>query len=265
MSNRPIGVFDSGVGGLTVLSKLQEALPNESVIYVGDTANLPYGGKSPKELLKHCRDIIKFLRGHNIKAAVLACGTTSSTVYEDLVAECPDIPLVDVIRPGVLACSKMASINPGLRLGMIATSATIKSGLFERMLKAQNPTLSFSSKVCPMFVPMVEAGIIESPITQWAAESYVGCWRNKIDALVLGCTHYPLLTNVLSKTLDNVEFINLAAYTVQALKDILTTTGSLNDGSHAPVCKYYVSGEPEAFNKTARFILPGGPDAVKII
>ena len=265
MTNRPIGIFDSGVGGLTVLMEVKKTLPNESVVYVGDTANVPYGSKTHDQLLGYGRNIIKFLRSKNVKAVVLACGTTSSTVYEELVSECPDIPLVDVIRPGVKACVELADQHPGLRLGLIATTATIKSGLFEKLLKHERPDIKLLTQACPLFAPMVEAGVTHSPVAEWAAEAYLGNWRDSIDALVLGCTHYPLLTDALKKALGtDIRFVNLASHTAYALKAQLAATGSLNDNCTPPSYEYYVSGNPDAFNKTAGYLTDSCPGAVKI-
>ena len=248
----PIGIFDSGVGGLTVLAEIQKALPNESIIYVGDTANAPYGGKSNEELLQLGRRIIKFLLTQDVKAVVLACGTTSSTVYEQLVSEYPGIPLVDAIRPGVQACVELTTP----RIGLIATVATIRSGLFAKLLNTKRPDISLLTQACPLYAPMVEAGTTQGPIAKWATETYVSGWRGKIDALVLGCTHYPLLADTLTDVLGtDVQFINLATHTTQALKAQLAATGSFNEGETPPDYKFYVSGPPGAFNKTARFLL----------
>ena len=263
MTERPIGIFDSGVGGLTVLAKVKETLPNESIIYVGDTANAPYGGKSREALLSHARDIIRFLKNHDAKAVVLACGTTSSTVFQQLSDENPDIPLVDVIRPGVKACIGLTSQNPGLKLGLIATAATIKSGLFAKMLQEQG--IPILAQACPLFAPMVEAGVNSGPIAEWAAEAYIGEWRSRINALVLGCTHYPLLADALTKTLgSDIKLINLASHAAEALKIKLAEADCLNVGSAPPTYRYYVSGEPDTFNKTARFLLGKSPGATKI-
>jgi len=289
---RPIGIFDSGVGGLTVLEKINEVLPNESIVYIGDTANAPYGGKSPESLLKHARDIIKFLRTKNVKAIVLACGTTSSTVYEQLTHENPDIPMVDVIRPGAMACIEMAAMSNAsdsalqsctiqhsskpqdnkkpLRLGLIATAATIKSGLFAHIIKSHNPNIQILTQACPLFAPMVEAGVTDNHIAKWAAEAYIGHWRGKIDALVLGCTHYPLMTNTLSSILgQDIQYINLATHTAQALKAKLAiTTHKMTDitvqGATAQSISFYVSGEPDSFNKTAGCLLGKSLNAEKI-
>ena len=253
-NNAPIGIFDSGVGGLTVLAKIQEILPGESLIYVGDTANAPYGGKSHDELLGHGRDIIRFLRRQNVKAIVLACGTTSSTVYQQLVDENPGVPLVDVVRPGVEVCAKLADENPGLRIGLIATAATIRSGLFAKLLKAHG--VSVVMQACPMFAPMVEAGVTFGPVARWVAETYVGSWRSNVDALVLGCTHYPLLEETLGDVLGaGTQFINLAESTAQALKTRLAMAGCLNDGSTPPGYQFCVSGDPVVFSNTARLLL----------
>ncbi|MCL2527204.1 MAG: glutamate racemase [Defluviitaleaceae bacterium] len=259
--NRPIGIFDSGVGGLTVLAKIHELLPNESTIYVGDTANAPYGGKTPEALLGHGRDIINFLCSQNVKAVVFACGTTSSTVYEQLVAEFPQLPLVDVIRPAAKACIEMKQS----RLGIIATAATIKSGLLAQLIKTKRPSMQIKTQACPLFMPMVEAGITHNHLAKWAAETYVGHWKGEIDALVLGCTHYPLLTDVLTGLLGkNIQYINLATYTAQALSQGLAAANGLSIDKTQAVHKYYVSGEPDTFNKTAHFILGSNPYAEKI-
>lgn len=255
-ANTPIGIFDSGVGGLTVLAKVQQALPGESIIYVGDTANAPYGGKSYDELLQHARDIINFLRGQGVKAVVLACGTTSSTVYRQLVKEYPDIPLIDVIRPGVNACVELASQNPDLRIGLIATAATVNSGLFAKLLTDEKPDTSLLTQACPLFAPMVEAGVTHGLIAKWAVEAYIDSWRGNVDALVLGCTHYPLLSGTLSSVLGaDVQLIDMATHATQALKAQLIAVGCLHDGDSLPYSKFYVSGNPDNFNKTARFIL----------
>lgn len=265
VKHSPIGIFDSGVGGLTVLAEVQKVLPSESIVYVGDTANAPYGGKSYDELLRHARDIIGFLMRQGVKAVVLACGTTSSTVYEQLVAEFPDIPLVDVVRPGVRACVELTTQNPGTRIGLTATAATIKSGLFAKLLKAERPNVSLLAQACPMFAPMVEAGVTHGPIAKWAVETYVKAWRGNIDAVVLGCTHYPLLADTLAEVLSaDVQLINLAAHTAQALKSQLAAIDSLSGGSSPPERKFYVSGDPDMFNKTAKFLLRRELEAVKM-
>ncbi|MCL2362849.1 MAG: glutamate racemase [Defluviitaleaceae bacterium] len=255
--NRPIGIFDSGVGGLTVLAKIKEVLPNESLIYFGDTANVPYGGKTPEQLLKYGQDIVRFLRSHDVKAVVMACGSTSSSVYNELAMENPDLLLVDVIRPGVKACVEMGLRN----IGFIATATTIKSGLFGRLLKKQSPNADLLTKACPMFALMVEAGVTHGPVAKWVVETYIGQWRGKIDALVLGCTHYPLLTDILSPVLGgDIQYIDLATHTAQALKSRIR----LNNGDTIPQYEYFVSGDAAAFSKTAHFLMQGDLSVAQI-
>jgi len=182
-----------------------------------------------------------------------------------LAEECPDIPLVDVIRPGVNACVELIGQNPGFRIGLIATAATVKSGLFAKLLNAEKPDALLLTQACPLFAPMVETGVTHGPVAKWAVETYVSEWRGHIDALVLGCTHYPLLSDTLADVLGaDVQLINLATHTAQALKTRLATMGALNDSEAVPACKFYVSGDAGAFNATAQFLLRREFDAVKI-
>jgi len=257
--NRPIGIFDSGVGGLTVLAKIKEAMPNESVIYFGDTANVPYGGKSPEQLLKYGQDIVSFLRSCDVKAIVMACGSSSSSVYEELLYENSDLPLVDVIRPGVNACVEMGIKS----LGFIATAATVKSGLFAKLLMEQSSNTRLLTQACPMFALMVEAGITGGSVMRWVADAYVGHWQGKIDGLVFGCTHYPLLKSSLSHVLGgDIRYIDLGIHTAQALKAELINSSGLCNGSETARYEYYVSGDASAFNKTAGYLLQSNPNTV---
>jgi len=262
--NRPIGVFDSGVGGLTVMRALGERLPNERIVYVGDTARAPYGGLSAETLLSYSRDIVRFLLDKDVKVVVLACGTTSSTAYDALCAEYPDLPLVDVIRPGVAAVKRIEGWRD-LRLGFIATAATIKKGLFVELLRREHPDSMIESRACPLFAPMAERGLFSSPVTKWAAEAYLNDWRDKIDALVLGCTHYPLLAGVLGEVLPSVKFLDLADETAKATAIRLDADGLLRSSSDLPAHEYYVSGPPEAFDAIAEKIQKKPCKAKKIV
>jgi len=262
IDNRPIGIFDSGVGGLTVFDKIRQVLPNESLIYVGDTANAPYGGKNITQLLKYGKDIIKFLQGCDVKAVVMACGTTSSTIYEELVLENPDLPMVDVIRPGVRACAEMDIKT----LGLIATTATIKSDLFGQLIKEQNPKIDILTQVCPMFAPMIEAGIIGGTIAKWVVETYIAKWRGKIDALVFGCTHYPIIKDIVQDVLgENMHYIDLGTHTARKLKTNLEASGTRAGSDNIPRYDYYVSGEATIFVKTARLLLHEDVNVKKVV
>jgi len=265
--SRPIGVFDSGVGGLTVLREIRRLMPQESIIYVGDTARVPYGAKSPEQLLQYGQEIIRFLLNHKAKAVVLACGTSSSNSYEQLQSDFPNLPLIDVIRPGVSTCFKLASNNSNdsackpFRLGFIGTEATVRSGLFKRLLTEQMPLINNQSqqidlkftKACPLFAPMVEAGYTNNSVAQWVADTYLSDWKGRIDALVMGCTHYPLLSNILKETLGPIHLINLGTSAAQLTQ--LTLTNTLSLSNIPPTYQFFVSGHPDSFSRMARYIL----------
>ncbi|MCL1787140.1 MAG: glutamate racemase [Defluviitaleaceae bacterium] len=253
---RPIGIFDSGVGGLTVAREIHRLLPGESTIYVGDTARVPYGTKTPRQLLAYAHDIIHFLLSQNVKAVVIACGTSSANTYGQLQIDFPSLPLVDVITPGVDCCAHLVQENPGLRLGIIATAATIKSGLFSQLLAEKCPNTEVYAKACPLFASMVEAGLPAShPAVTFAVKTYLADLRGKIDALVLGCTHYPLLTNALAATLGDVNFINIGEATALATKAKLTQLGLLARSDAKPMHRYYITGPGDVFRTTGSVIL----------
>ena len=249
MDSRPIGIFDSGVGGLTVAREIRRLLPYESTIYVGDTARVPYGIKTPEELLSFSREIIQFLLDKNVKAVVIACGTSSSITYEQMQMEFPTLPLIDVVRPGVRACLQMENT----RFGLIATAATIQNGLFVRLLKEKCPDVTVHAKACPLFASMVESGLPAShPAVDFVTETYLADLCSKIDALVLGCTHYPLLTDALSATLGDIKFINLGVAAAHATKECLKNI--LADENNTPSHSYYVSGPTDVFCSTGQRI-----------
>ena len=244
------------MGGLTVLQEIRRILPNESVIYVGDTARIPYGAKDADTLFSYGKEIVRFLLDKGAKIIVLACGSTSSTIFERLQQEFPSVTFVDVIRPSVIACAKMA-INPHSRIrwGFIATSATIRSGLFVKMLKDRLPDKNaiIHARACPMFAPMVEAGINYPHFAfNFVAETYLGDLRNQIDALVLGCTHFPLID--FKPILGDINYINLATYAAIATKEQLEKENKINFSENVTI-KLYVSSAPETFSKAVRIIL----------
>ena len=265
--HNPIGIFDSGVGGLTVTKEIRRLLPNESTVYVGDTARVPYGAKDAETLLEYGREIINFLLTQNVKAVVLACGTSSANTFDKLQNEFPDLPLVDVLRPGVAECLKLAKNQPDLRFGIIATAATIKSGLFQRLLLEERPDIVLHSQACPLFASMVEAGLANKPndpILHFVAQTYLSDLRGQIDALVLGCTHYPLLTTTLKHILGGIKFINLAKSTAAATKKCLISQNKLNNKSTQPTHKFFISGSTEIFKQTARNIFNEEIEPIKI-
>ena len=249
-----VGVFDSGVGGLTVLRALRNTLPHESFIYVGDTARAPYGGRSEETLLTYSREIVQFLIQQQVKTIVFACGTCAATAYPVLVEEFPHIPFINVLRPGALAITALIAKKPTLRVGFIATEATIKRGTFKSLVHAINPNIHIAMRACPLFAPMAEHGLFTGDIIRWAAENYLGDWRGKIDILVLGCTHYPLLNEALAQVLPEVQQINLGESTAQALAEVLREK-ELCSMNTIPTHHFYISGEAKIFDALATKIL----------
>ena len=250
MDNRPIGVFDSGVGGLTVVAALRKLMPRESILYLGDTARVPYGAKSRETILSYGRDIVRFLQARDVKAAVAACGTVSSNAYDTLAEEF-DLPMVDVIRPGVKAC---LDAKPG-RVGFIATEATVRSGLFVRLIRERNPDAAVRVRACPLYVPLVEEGWTDNAFTRRVTELYLGDWKEQaVDMVVLGCTHYPLLTGVIEEVLGPVRFINMAEYTARAAEALLRERDLLT-GDDNPRSAFYVSGYADKFTRMAERVL----------
>ncbi|MCL2364476.1 MAG: glutamate racemase [Defluviitaleaceae bacterium] len=257
-----IGVIDSGLGGLTVLRALRAVMPDTRFLYYGDTAHAPYGGRSPHELLSFGREIVAFLLGKGATSIVLACGSLSSTAYDTLCTEFPHVPITDVLRPGVAA---VRAIDPP-RLGIIATAATIRSRFFENLLRADNPNRTILTRACPLFAPLAEKGIFDGTPVQWAAEHYLQDWRGKIDALVLGCTHYPLLLDPLRDTLPNVQMIDLSESTAATIKQTSqggTANGITINNVTTGGVTYYTSGNPEPFARCAAKILSEACDVLK--
>jgi glutamate racemase len=258
---RSIGVFDSGVGGLTVVRELRRLMPNESIIYFGDTERAPYGGKNAETLISHGREIINFLLKKKCKMVVMACGTSSSASYDVLRAEFPNVPIVDTIRPAAAAVAELAHKTPNFAPVFIATSATVKSGLFEKIFREETRGAEIISRACPLFAPMVEAGLASEenhPLVKFAAENYLADLRGKVNALIFGCTHYPLLQNALSQVLGEILFINPATATAEAAKKILPSI----DSSPSEIT-FYTSGNAKIFSQIAKNILNESCKAIK--
>lgn len=251
--NSPIGVFDSGVGGLTVMKEIRNILPNESVIYVGDTKNVPYGNKTPEELLAFAHEIMAFFISKKVKAVVIACGTSSANVYHKL--DYGGLPIIDVIRP--VAEKMAAEAGAGKNIGLLATPATIKNGLFERLLAESMPHATIHPIPCPLFAPMIEAGLgPDHPGVHFAVDAYLGEYKDRLDTIVLGCTHYPYLIPALGK-LGDYEFINIGQATGEKLKAALAGLGLLSDKEN-PTQDFYVTGPREVFKTIGAKILGHG-------
>lgn len=217
--NKAIGVFDSGLGGLTVLKEIHKLLPNENLVYFGDNGRTPYGPKSRETVIRYTQQDIKFLLSQNVKMIVIACNTASACSL-DIVSEKYDIPIVEVIGPGALAASRITKNN---KVAVIGTSTTIGSRVYEKALKKVNPEITYFGKACPLFVPLVEEGWWDKKITEEVIAEYLNPIKALLpDTLILGCTHYPMLQETIGKVLGNdIELVNSAATVALEVKNQL--------------------------------------------
>lgn len=252
-TNRPIGVFDSGLGGLTVVKELVAALPRENLVYFGDTARVPYGTKSRETIIRYSREIIEVLLKYKVKMIVAACNTASSLALDVLKQECP-VPIVGVIDPGA---KKAAAATQLKKIGVIATPSTVKSGQYARRLKKFRPQVHVVSQCCPLFVPLVEEGWLQHDITYRIAQVYLNDLKaRRIDTLILGCTHYPLLKKIIARVMGKgVHLIDSAREVAMEVKNILQNTNMLRIASGRAHQLYLVSDEPDMFKYRAmRFL-----------
>ncbi|MDD2586080.1 MAG: glutamate racemase [Syntrophomonadaceae bacterium] len=251
--NSPIGVFDSGVGGLTVVKALLEELPEENFIYFGDTANVPYGNKSKQQLFEYAHNIINFLINRGVKAIVVACGTHSSVTLPDI-ADQYSIPLLGVVKAGSRSATKIT--NNG-RIGIAATSATVNSRAYTREIQQTNPDYQVFETACPHFVPLVESGNLDGKEVRNAVQEYLDpLMDHGIDTLVLGCTHYPFLTPVIKEFVGkDVNLIDPSYETINDLKGILARQQLYAVGNEEPLREFYVSGNDDSFYKVGNLLI----------
>ncbi len=243
-SENPIGIFDSGIGGLTVLKEVSRMLPHERIVYLGDTARVPYGIRSPETVTRYSFECTGFLMRQNIKLLVVACNTVSAISLRQI-QESVSIPVIGVIEPGARAA--VSSTKSG-KIGIIGTEATIRSSAYVRAIKALDKDIEVFGLPCPLFVPLVEEGWTDGVIARLVAEKYLKDIADKgADTLVLGCTHYPLLKNVIQDVLSAVCLIDSAVETAKVVREMLAGTGMpVNAGSHR-AGKFYVTDSPEKF------------------
>ncbi|MFN9607357.1 MAG: glutamate racemase, partial [Pseudanabaena sp.] len=246
----PIGVFDSGVGGLTVLQEVHRQLPYESVVYFGDTARLPYGKRSSAEIIEYVYEILHWMRSERVKMAIMACNTSSALAL-DIVRKDFDIPILGLILPGA-----RAAVGKGKRIGVIATTATVKSEAYVRAICESDPQAQVFQVDCPEFVPLIESDRIQDPCTMQVAKHYLQPLIDaNIDTLVLGCTHYPHLSGVLRQILpSHVAWVNPASYVVRAAAQELDLMGlkCLDNRCGRAETRFFVSGEPDRFAQVSR-------------
>lgn len=260
---RPIGVFDSGVGGLTVLKELALQFPNESFLYVGDTARLPYGSKSPQTIRKYSEQIIQFLEKQNVKAIVIACNTASSQVPEK---EIDGIPIYNVIEPG---SQRALEVSSGKRIGVLATRATVNSQAYTKKIHAFDNKAQVFDQACPLFVPLAEEGWDSDPVTNLIVFRYLSpLMQQNIDTLILGCTHYPILKNSIARvTGSSIELVDSGEAIAQWLsRDISSGRLKANEKNQSQRIDIMTTDSSAHFTEVAERILkPVVPDSFSVV
>lgn len=253
MDNRSIGVFDSGLGGLTAVKQIMKELPDENVIYFGDTGRVPYGTRSHETILKYTKSDIRFLKSFDVKMIVIACGTASSVALPGVKDEF-DTPIVGVVDATVYAAVR-ATRNK--KIGILGTPGTIKSGSYERLIKEYDPDMCTFTRACPLFVPLVENGHFNTPVTKLVIEEYLEEIRAQgVDTLILGCTHYPLMKEAIREYMgDDVTLIDPGAEVALYLKKRLARDDAFGDKFNKKPYEYYVSDSVEGFSSLASIFL----------
>ena len=252
-SNAPIGVFDSGLGGLTVMKELMRQLPNEDIVYYGDTARVPYGTKSRESIIRFSVENARVLLKHKVKMIVVACNSSSSFALKTLRGKF-SVPVVGVIRPGA---QKASALTRNQRIGVIATTATIASGEYVKAVRRYNRNARVFPKACPLFVPLAEEGWMAKPVSLAIAREYIGPLKKAgIDTLILGCTHYPLLKNIIQKAAGKgTVLVDSAREVAQEVKGLLAHYALIRTGKRKPFHKFIVSDRPQEFKRIARNFL----------
>ncbi len=260
-ASAPIGVFDSGVGGLTVAREIMRQMPNERIVYFGDTARVPYGSKSGETILKYSQQIVRFLLEQDVKAIAVACNTASAYALESLEKTTP-VPIIGVIKPGAKTAAQTTRNG---KIGVIGTEGTISSGIYPSYIRELQPEAKVLGKACPLFVPLVEEGLWEDPVTDEIARRYLTELMDEgIDTLILGCTHYPLIRKTIGRIVgEEVTLVNPAYETAMELKELLAENDLLAEGRPAlgsgeNQYRFYVSDMAQKFIRFANSIIKYG-------
>lgn len=255
MSWQAIGIFDSGVGGLTVLREIVKAIPQEDTIYFGDTARVPYGTKSPETVVRYAHEITSFLVRRDIKLLVVACNTVSAVALNGLKRQFP-IPVVGVIEPGA---RRAVEVSRSGRIGVIGTAGTIKSSAYTRAIKRLNPAAEVLTRACPLFVPLAEEGWTDNEVARLTARSYLQELKEAgVDTLVLGCTHYPLLKSIIAEAMGpDVVLVDSAEETARTVTEILTKMKQVRPVTEKGNHHYYVTDIPAGFIRVGNRFLGG--------
>jgi glutamate racemase len=263
MSNTPIGIFDSGIGGLTVAKAIRRLLPRESTIYFGDTARVPYGPKSPETVRRYAREILDWLLGKDVKAIVVACNTVTAHALDDLRERSP-VPVIGVIEPGARAAAG-ASVRG--TVGVIGTAGTIASAAYPQALRRIRPELQVIDRACPLFVPLVEEGWFDHEATRLVAEEYLAPLRQAgVDVLVLGCTHYPMLKPLIRRVMgDAVQLIDSAEETAAELANVLGEYGLAAAPDNRATQRWVATDDAARFTRVGAVFMGGSPAPVEIV
>lgn len=253
MDTRSIGVFDSGLGGLTAVKKIMQELPCENIVYFGDTGRVPYGTRSKETVIKYSKNDVNFLLEKDVKMIVIACGTVSSTALSALKAEY-NVPIIGVVEATAEAAIKATKNG---KIGIIGTPGTIKSGSYEKYIAEKNKDIKTFKRACPLFVPLVENGHFETEVARLVTREYLEEIKNEgVDTLILGCTHYPLLSKTIGEYMgENVTLINAGAEVAKSLKAKLSKADLLKEDGKIGECSYFVSDNVDGFEKLGGLFL----------
>ena len=255
MDHRAIGVFDSGLGGLTVVKELHKILPNENIVYLGDTGRVPYGSRSRETIIKYAMEDIAFLKSRDVKMIVAACGTVSSTLPREI-SDHLGVPYADVVRPSAQEACRLTKQG---RVGVVGTSASIRSNSYGRTISSLRPEVQVFGNACPLLVHVVENGLVQpdNQIARLSVEMYLKpLIEEKIDTLILGCTHYPILYDIFDDLLNHeVALIDPGNCTARYVKDVLTAQGMLSDRKELGSTDYNVTDQVSGFEQTASLFL----------
>jgi glutamate racemase len=269
LRDRPIGVFDSGMGGLTVMRALMKRLPQESFVYLGDTARLPYGSKSPDTVTRYAVQCARALMAHRIKLLVVACNTASATALPALTAALAPTPVIGVIEPGAEAAIAAA---PSGRIAVIATEGTVKGGAYERAILRRNPKASVTQQACALFVALAEEGVTDGPIAQAVAKLYLDPLLAREGArpecLVLGCTHFPALKATIARIAGpGITLVDSAATTAAAVERLLADAHLAHSGNAPEAPRFLATDAPERFARVGEIFLGWAipPEAVELV
>jgi glutamate racemase len=267
--DKPIGIFDSGMGGLTVMKSLMKLLPNEALVYLGDTARLPYGSKSPETVKRYAVQCARALLRYDIKMLVVACNTASATALSDLSNALAPTPVIGVIEPGAEAAVAAA---PQGRIAVLATEGTVQGGAYVRAIHARNPRAQVVQKACPLFVSLAEEGVTDGKIPELVAALYLepllNDQANRPECLVLGCTHFPVLRDVIARiSAPGPKLVDSADTTAKAVQHLLQETGLVRTMASAPAPRFLSTDAPERFARVGQIFLGHAiaPESVKLI